>query len=383
MLTVRAGRTSALMLALVLTSLALTVDAVQARENAPRFAPATAATLTSIVSQSMAANGIPGMAVGVWIPGRGTYLHTFGTANVKTNARFARDDHIRIASITKTFTATVILELVDRHRLKLSDRLSRFVKCIPYGNRITVKEMLNMTSGIYDWTNDAGFLKRYQANPARPFGPKDVIAIVRRHTPSFAPGRGVEYSDSNYMLLGLIAQKVTGVPLRKLIKTMVLTPLGMRHTSYPTTAAMPSPFAHGYLPQNGSLRDVTRNNPNAAGGAGALVSTLGDLKLWAEALATGTLLSRGTQRLRLRTVHISSIPGKIALDYGLGIFNVNGFLGHNGAILGYGSAMFYLPSAHATFVIEGNNNDLVKTVPTEIFIQLAYYLFPKQFPNGI
>jgi D-alanyl-D-alanine carboxypeptidase len=364
------GRILALTVALVLASLALTVGAVgaaPARTNTPRFAPATTAALTSIVSQSMAANGIPGMAVGVWIPGKGTYLHTFGVADVKTRTPFALDDHIRIASITKTFTATVILELVDRHRLKLSDRLARFVKGIPNGNRITVKEMLNMTSGIYDWTND----------------PKDVIAIVRRHTPSFAPGRGVEYSDSNYMLLGLIAQRVTGVPLRKLIKTMVLAPLGMRHTSYPATAAMPSPFAHGYFPQNGSLRDVTRSNPNAAGGAGALVSTLGDLKLWAKALATGTLLSRATQRLRLRTVHISSIPGKIALDYGLGIFNVNGFLGHNGAILGYGSAMFYLPSAHATFVIEGNNNDLVKTVPTEIFIQLAYYLFPKQFPNGI
>lgn len=379
----RPGRPLAVAAALIFGALALGVGVVQARSGPPRFAPATVAAMTSIVSKSMVANGIPGMAVGVWIPGKGTYVHTFGTANVKTGAPFALDDHVRIASISKTFTATVILQLVDRHRLKLSDRLYKFVKGISYGNLITVKELLNMTSGVYDFTNDATFLARYQADPTRSFGPSEALAIVRRHAPSFAPGKGVEYSDSNYILLQLIAQKVTGFPLRKLIQTQVIDRLGLRNTSYPTTAAMPAPFAHGYFPVNGSLQDVTRSNPNAGGGAGALVSTLGDLKIWAKAVATGTLLSRATQRLRLRTVSLGGLPGKIFLRYGLGISTLNGFVGHNGAILGYGTAMYYLPSAHATFVIEGNNNNLTLTVPTDIFVQLAYYLFPKQFPNGI
>jgi CubicO group peptidase (beta-lactamase class C family) len=85
---------------------------------------------------------------------------------------------------------------------------------------------------------------------------------------------------------------------------------------------------------------------------------------------------------RLRTVPLGGVPGKISLRYGLGILNINGFLGHNGAILGYGTAMFYLPSAHATFVVEVNNNNLSSTVPTDIFVQLADALFPRQFPNG-
>jgi D-alanyl-D-alanine carboxypeptidase len=114
-----------------------------------------------------------------------------------------------------------------------------------------------------------------------------------------------------------------------------------------------------------------------------MISTLGDLKLWAKALATGTFLSRSAQVQRLRTVPLGGVPGKISLRYGLGILNVNGFLGHNGAILGYGSAMFYLPSAHATFVVEGNNNNLTSTAPTDIFVPLAYQLFPEQFLGGI
>jgi D-alanyl-D-alanine carboxypeptidase len=114
-----------------------------------------------------------------------------------------------------------------------------------------------------------------------------------------------------------------------------------------------------------------------------MISTLGDLKLWAKALATGTLLTRATQGQRLRTVPLGGVPGKISLRYGLGILKINGFLGHNGAILGYGSAMFYLPRAHATFVVEGNNNNLSSTVPTDVFVQLADYLFPRQFPNNI
>src|ERR1700694_1102531 len=138
--------------------------AALARAAAPRFGPATVTALNSIVKKAMASSRTPGMAVGIWVPGKGTYVRQFGTDNVKTGSAFSVDDHVRIASISKTFTATTILQLVDRRRLKLSDHLSRFVKGIPNGARITIRELLNMTSGVYDFTNDATFLARYQAN---------------------------------------------------------------------------------------------------------------------------------------------------------------------------------------------------------------------------
>jgi D-alanyl-D-alanine carboxypeptidase len=348
----------------------------------PHLDRATDAKISKIVTAAMRANHIPGMAVGVWLPG-GRYVRAFGTSDTTTGAPFSVADHVRIASITKTFTATVILQLVDRHRLELSSRLSHYVTGIPNGTEITIKELLNMTSGVYDFTQDPTFLKNYQADPAMPFGPADVIAIIKRHTPSFLPGKGVKYSDSNYILLQLIAEKVTHAPLGRLIQQWVLDPLGMHETSYPTTPAMPVPFARGYYqPGAGSpLRDVTLSNPQGAGGAGAMISTLDDLKTWAKALATGTLLAPGTQRERLQTVLLA--PGKITLRYGLGIIDLNGFLGHNWAVLGYGTAAFYLPNADATFVVEANNNDLVSTIPTMVFAKIADLLYPKQFPDGL
>jgi D-alanyl-D-alanine carboxypeptidase len=281
-----------------LTAMVLVLPtAAAARAAEPQFSPATVAALTAIVKQGMTSSATPGMAVGIWVPGRGTYIRSFGTDNLKTGSPFRVADHVRIASISKTFTATAILQLVDRQRLKLSDHLWRFVKGIPNGKRITVRELLNMTSGVYDFTNDTSFLARYQANPQMAFSTKAFLTIIHRHHPSFAPGSGVEYSDSNYYLLGLIVQKVSNRSLAQVIQTRVLDPLHLRQSSYPSTPHIPRPFSHGYFSETAMspLRDVTLSNPAAGFGAGAMTSTLGDLKLWAKALATGTLLSRSTQ----------------------------------------------------------------------------------------
>jgi D-alanyl-D-alanine carboxypeptidase len=112
-----------------------------------------------------------------------------------------------------------------------------------------------------------------------------------------------------------------------------------------------------------------------------MISTLGDLRIWVKALATGTLLSPATQKLRLEINPFTG--GGSTSGYGLGILEVAGFLGHNGAVLGFGSAMFYLPKSDATFVLIGNNSGDNTSTPTSIFFGLAYYLFPEQFPAGI
>jgi D-alanyl-D-alanine carboxypeptidase len=353
------------------------------RPPAPTFDAETVRALTAIVQAGRGAAENPGMVVGIWVPGQGCYVRGFGTGNLGTKAPISLDDHFRIASITKTFTATAILQLIDQGQLTLDARLSQFVEGITYGDRITVEALLNMTAGVYSYTGDQTFLRNYEQNPLLPFTPQDAINIIQQHDPAFEPGAQAQYSDSNYILLGLIAERVTGRPLDQVIRTQILDPLQMTHTSFPTTADMPAPFAHGYYPNpGGSPRDVTESNPTVAWAAGAMISTLGDLRIWAKALATGTLLSPSTQALRLRTVLLASGSG-IQLRYGLGIADINGFLGHNGAIAGYGSAVFYLPSRDATIIVLGNLNTTFSTAPTSIFAGLAYYLFPKQFPDGL
>jgi D-alanyl-D-alanine carboxypeptidase len=350
---------------------------------AAQFSTATRRALTAIAISGMGAANMPGMEVGVWVPGEGSLVEALGTSDQATRAPLTLSDHFRIASVSKTFTATAILELVDQHKLSLSDHLSSFIAGIANGSRITIAQLLNMTSGIYDYTNDAAVIRAYDMNPVRPFALKDVLAIITRNKPMFAPGAKVVYDNSNYYLLGAIAAQVAHESLGKLITTQILDPLGMTQTSYPSTPTMPAPFSHGYINQpNFPVRDVTNSNPAFAGGAGAMISTLGDLKIWAKALATGTLLTPATHALQLKTGVLAQTP-KLRLGYGLGITDINGFLGHDGAIAGYGTAMFYLPSRKATIVMIGNNNDLGNPTPLAPVLAIASYLFPKQFPNGL
>jgi D-alanyl-D-alanine carboxypeptidase len=355
----------------------------RARPATGQFSAATQRALTSIVASGMGSGSIPGVVVGVWVPGQGSFVRAVGISDLATRAALRLTDHFRIASITKSFMATAILRLVDQRRLSLRARLSRYVAGIPYGNRITVAELLDMTSGIYDYTGNAAVVRAYDRNPRRPFSTRDVVRIIRRHKPLFAPGTSVAYDNSNYYLLGVIAQKVTGKPPGQVIRTQILKPLGLTQTSYPSTDVLPAPFSRGYLSQpNFAPRDVTLSNPAFAGGAGAMISTLGDLKVWAKALATGSLLKPATHTLQLKTRALVKTP-KVTISYGMGITDINGLIGHDGAILGYGSAMFYLPSRRATIVVLGNNNDLGQPKPVTIAVAIAAYLFPRQFPNGL
>jgi D-alanyl-D-alanine carboxypeptidase len=364
---------------LIMTSLA----PATAQESLEGFDDQTVRALTAIAETGRTATATPGLVVGIWAPGRGKFVRAFGTGDLSTKAPLRPDDHFRIASNTKTFTATAVLQLVDKGTLRLHDHLEKFIPGIPYGNRITIKELLNMSSGIYDFTSDEELVKKFVDDPLLPgWTPQDLIPFIQSHKPAFAPGTAVAYCDANYVLLGLIVEKVTGRKLGDVIQTEILDELGMRNTSYPTTSDLPAPFSRGYYPvTDASPREITEINPDFPAGAGAMISTLGDLRIWVKALATGKLLSPAAQKLRLEINPFTGLGS--ATGYGLGIYKLEGFLGHNGAVLGYSSAMFYLPCSDATFVVIGNNSGDSTLSATNIFVGLAYYLFPEQFPGGI
>jgi D-alanyl-D-alanine carboxypeptidase len=348
------------------------------------FPPADQDAFAAIVRREMAAQGLPGAIVGAWVPGRGGYRRAFGRADLRTNAPIGAADHVRIAGITQTFTATAALQLVDEGRLSLEDRLSKYVPGIPNGNAITLRQLLGMTAGVYDYTADPEFARRLQANPLMAFGPRDALAIIRRHRPSSPPGQRVQFSDSNYVLAGLVVEKVARQPVGAVIQQRILRPLALRGTSYPTTLAIPAPFPRGYLAgADGKVApvDVTALNPNVLGAAGAMISTLDDLRVWAHALATGTLLEPGTQAQRLRLTPIPN-PGGPSTGYGLGILGFAGFLGHTGAIRGYNTAMLYLPSARATIVVAVNRSSDASQGALLIATGIARHLFPRQFDAG-
>jgi D-alanyl-D-alanine carboxypeptidase len=363
-------------LAIIVATAGLALAGAAAPAGAAQLPQADRDFVDATVAQAMQTGRLPGVMIRISGP-MGTYKKVYGVADLRSGTPMAAAQHVRIASITKSFTATAVLRQIQRGRLSLSDKLSHWVKGIPNGRRITIRQLLAMRSGIYDFTSDRRFTRDFDANPLMRFAPQDVVRIVRRHKPLFAPGARTQYADSNYVLLGIILEKLTGRSVESLIQRDVVRPARLRETSFPTRPTLPKPFAHGYYAGddgNGELRDYTAVNPKVAWTAGGMVSTLDDLKRWGKVLATGTLLSRKLQAQRLRFGKIPN-PGP-PVGYGLGILRFGDWLGHDGAIFGFSTATFYERSTGAQIVAVANLSSNFSTPTLEIFGIIAQHLYP-------
>ncbi|EFL16204.1 serine hydrolase domain-containing protein [Streptomyces sp. C] len=322
----------------------------------PELTPAVAAKLDEAVQDTLREAKVPGVIVGLWAPGKGSYVKTFGVADKETGARMRTDFYTRIGSQTKTFTVTALLRLVDQGKVGLDDPIGTYVSGVPNGDRITLRELAGMRSGLFNYSEDDAFDKALTTEGTRPFTPQQLLAYSFKHPVNFAPDAKFEYSNTNLILLGLVIEKVTGQPLQQVLKQQVIDPAGLHHTLFPTNAAFPSPHAQGYTDQSasGDIVNATDWNPSWAWAAGAMISDLEDLRSWAKTLATGTLLKPATQAERLKTTSVG-IPGA---GYGLGLFDVQGWIGHNGSLPGYESLGVYLPEERATLVVILNTDAL-------------------------
>ncbi|WP_374224171.1 serine hydrolase domain-containing protein [Streptomyces sp. ISL-66] len=320
----------------------------------PQLTPAVAARLDTAVRQVMSEARVPGVTVGLWAPGKGSYVKSFGVADKATGAPMKPDLHVRIGSETKTFTVTALLQLVDQGKLSLDDPIGKYIADVPNGDRITLRELAGMRSGLFNYSLDPDFIKKFQADPEQSFTPKQLLDYSFENPVQFQPGAQFDYSNTNLILLGLVVEKITGRPIHEVIEQDVVKPAGLHRTVFPTSAAMPDPHAQGYTNQtaSGKTENSTDWNPSWAWAAGEMVSDLQDLRSWAHTLATGTLLTPATQSERLKTTPMN-VPGD---GYGLGIFNVQGWIGHNGSIPGYEVLPVYLPEARATMVIVLNTD---------------------------
>ncbi|MFB7511870.1 serine hydrolase domain-containing protein [Streptomyces sp. NPDC056144] len=332
----------------------------------PELTPAVAAELDAAVQDVMRDAKVPGVMVALSAPGKGTYLRSFGVSDKQTGAAMNPGLFMRIGSETKTFTVTALLQLVDEGKVGLDDPISEYVDGVPSGDRITLRNLAAMRSGLFNYSADEGFFKALTSNPGRQWTPQEVLAYSFKHPVQFAPGEEFQYSNTNTVLLGLVVEKVSGMPLDEYVTKKVSVPAGLKHTVFPTDASFPSPHAHGYTEQtaSGAVEDATDWNPSWGWAAGAMISDLRDMRTWAKVLATGTLLSPETQAERLK-VYPSAPDGS---GYGLGLFDIAGWIGHNGSLPGYQSLTIYLPESEATLVVL-LNSDVTKdgTAPSTLF----------------
>lgn len=385
------------MVALVIAALLVSPAGAAASSSAGE--PAFAAALRPLLEAKMKELRIPGAVIYVQAPNKGTWKATLGTADLTTNAPMRLDDHFRVGSITKTFTGTIILQLVDEGTLKLDDPVLKYQPEVPNGGNITIRELLNMTSGLYNYSEDKSFNQELDTHPQRVYAPKELLAIAFKHQPYFAPGKDFHYSNTNTILLGLIIEQLTGKPAEQVFQARIFQPLGMAETSLPplSSSTIPNPHPQGYMfgtnveseergpltgeqaakanAAAGAPHDVTDANPSWAWTAGSGISTMHDLNIWAKALATGTLLSPAMQKQRL--TWIATGPGPNVPRYGLAIADFNGFLGHAGQIPGFHTFMAYQPEKQATIVVLTNlyaspagaepSNELAKIIIAQLF----------------
>jgi len=310
----------------------------------------------------------PGFNVGIWIPGEGEWQNSFGVADKETAEKMSLDNHFRIGSITKTFVITAVLQLVDKGDISLDDKISKYIDNVPNGDKITIRQLANMTSGLANYSEDEEWVKStiYTKND-RIVPTSELLDVAFKLPPTFAPGKGWHYSNTNTVLLGQVIEKVSGLSLDKYLQENIFTPLALENTSFPLDEKMPSPYAHGYTKQTLDEKeaDATFNNPSWTNAAGQMVSTFADLKIWAKALGTGALLSEDAFKERLTWVTLP--PNTAKRKYGLGVGSNSGWINHTGSLPGYNCVVAYLPEKQAVFVVMINSDmDLVikeKNVP--------------------
>jgi len=347
--------------------------------------PAVQAAIVSAVQADRKVYGgktpVPGVLVGVWDGNGHSYIHAFGYADRSARRPLTAADHFRIGSNTKTFVVSVLLQLVDEKRLRLDDPIGRFDigVTIPDADKITVRELCQMRSGLFE-AYDTPQMAKLNVRPEMTFDPRAIVAWAVKQRPYFPPGQGYHYSNTNYLILGLIVESVTHDTVANQIRRRLLVPFHLTQTVYPETQAMPDPWARGYgLDKHRHWEDVSGTIPvSLIGAAGAMISDMDDMKRWIGLYVTGKTSAPATYRALTECVP----TGHKNLSFGLGLGCSLGWYGYTGGLPGYNTANYYFPATGATIVawVDVQANMPAPGVANAIFRDLARVITPQNAP---
>jgi D-alanyl-D-alanine carboxypeptidase len=319
--------------------------ALAATSLAATGSPAAATTVDPLDSaRSLVAAGAPG-AVAAISDSHGTRIAAAGLADIERGIAMRPRDRLRIGSVSKSFTAVTVLRLVARHRIALDAPVDRYLPgLVPGGRRMTIRHLLGMRSGLYGYKDDAFIEDLYSGSAGYRWTPAQLLSRAFRQPLLFRPGARGDYSNTNYVVLGLVVERVTGRPFSHALRTQVLRPLGLRDTAL-VNGTISGPHAHGYdrpgwpytTVAGGAFGDVERLNGSQAWTAGAMVSSAPDLVRFFRAVLAGRLLP---PHLMAEMRGLTPIPpGKFIDRYGLGLVvnphSCGDSWGHDGAIEGY------------------------------------------------
>lgn len=321
---------------------------------------------------------VPGLVALVVDHKRGiNWIYAAGVSNKETNAPMDVNHTFRIASNTKMFTGTVLLQLVGEGKVSLNDKVSKYLPQYPATNTITVAMLANMTSGLFDYFDDDRWVNGFKTTPLRIWAPAELVELSFSHPLLFTPGSQFKYTNTNTLLLGMIIEKVTGKKLETEINNRIVTPLLLKNTGFLASGtALPGNHGRGYdFSDLGITGDVTESyDVSNAWAAGAVYSNPRDLQKIIESIVGGGLLPDSLQQRRLNDDYNQIGPVQ---SYGLCMSKFGSFYGHNGVIWGYTSSMYYSPDKQCTVIIYYNLCQPSAYFPDSLFLRFMEILYTK------
>ena len=317
--------------------------------------------LGAAVETAIKTNHIPGVAIGVMVDGKLVFRAGYGVKNLDTQIPVTPATHFEIGSVTKEFTAAAILQLKEQGKLRLSDRLGKYVPEYPLGKDITIEQLLWQVSGIPDYINDVPDIERVILS--KPGGLRSALENIKGRPLYFKPGTQWRYSNTNYLLLGTIVARVSHMPWETYLRKNIFARAGMTQSAFIQDEPRLADMATGYSVDKNGIAPVPAAFMRAvragwAGSDGAIVSTIGDMARWDDAFFGGRIVNAADVRLATTA---DVLPSRKSTRYGFGwgIGEVDGLkrIWHDGSTPGFGAANEYFPNLHEAIIVLTNNEN--------------------------
>jgi D-alanyl-D-alanine carboxypeptidase len=332
--------------------------------------------IDDIVRKAMAEKRLKAVIAGVAVDGEPVLTEAWGSS--MTGVPATADMHFRNGAVAIAYLGVVALQLQEKGILSLDDTLSKWFPDYPQAGRISLRMLLNATSGYADYVN-LKILPLYE-NPFRAWQPDELIALGLDQPMVCEPGSCFAYAHTNFVILGKVLEKATGRGVDELIRDGVLAPLGLNDTRSEQTAIIQEPVLHAFDDERGIYEDSTYWNPSWTLAKGAVMtSNIPDILKSATAIGTGALLSPESVKQQLAPSTAKFKPWSERRFYGLGIFMVNGWLMQNPSFAGYAATMAYLPARKLAIAVSVTVEEKApneQNLSTDVLRAIAAYLAP-------
>jgi D-alanyl-D-alanine carboxypeptidase len=370
--------------ALVVGALASTGVLAGVSTGASRSRPdPRAGKIANSMRQLFRGSSLNSMVYGVWINGRPLVTGALGSA--LTGVPATQNMHFRVGNVTESIDGTLLLRYVDQRKVSLNAPVSRWFPRLANARRVTLRMLATNTSGYQDYVTTKSFIDGFAANPYRQYSTMAMIRLGTDLPLLFTPGKSWAFSDTNYLLLGVILGKIARKPLATALQQQIFGPLGMTQTKMPSNANayMPPPVMHAYTNERGPYEDSTFWTPSPFATNGSVYSTLSNLGKWATALGTGSRLSRASHKLQVGPSNVGLGPLRANKYYGFGEIVSNRWIIVNPQVYGYNGDVSYFPTkkiAVVVFCTYGPKSVISEQNGTAALLRIARMLTPRSIP---